>query len=82
MARLGATRLLKTCLEAGSDYFNMMVQEDALLDNLIEYAMVKPNTQIFSAKPDKKEMQISVTLFTYIVEGFLFWSKWFPGTKF
>jgi len=44
MARLGATRLLKTCLEAGSDYFNMMVQEDALLDNLIEYAMVKPNT--------------------------------------
>lgn len=82
MARLGAMRLLKICLEAGSQYFNFMVTEGDLLDKLVGYAKIKPNTNIFSAKPDKRETQVSVTLFTYIVEGFLFWNNWFPGTKF
>lgn len=82
MARLGALRLLKTCLEAGQEYFNFMIQESEFLDKLVEYVFIKPNTNIFSDKPDKREVQISVTLYTYIVEGFLFWGNWFPGTKF
>lgn len=82
MARLGALRLLKACLEAGNDFFNLMVAESDLLHSLVEYAKIKPSTNIFSSKPDKRESQISATFFTYIVEGFLFWSQWFPESKF
>lgn len=74
MARLGALRLLKSCLEAGNDLFNLMIAESPLLLSLVEYAKIKPNTNIFSSKPDKRETQISATFYTYIVEGFMFWS--------
>lgn len=59
-----------------------MVQEGDFLEKIGAYAKVKTNTNIFSSKPDKKEQQISLTLYTYIVEGFLVWSKWFPQSKF
>lgn len=78
MARLGAVRLLKNCLEAGQEYFNFMVQEGDFLDKLADYTKVKTSTNIFSNKPDKREQQISLTLYTYIVEGFLVWANWFP----
>lgn len=59
-----------------------MVQEGDFLDKLGDFAKVKTNTNIFSNKPDKREQQISLTLFTYVVEGFLIWAKWFPESKF
>lgn len=44
MSRLGAVRLLKTCLEAGNEYFNFMITEGDFLDKLGEYAKIKKNT--------------------------------------
>ncbi|EAR99002.1 hypothetical protein TTHERM_00849450 (macronuclear) [Tetrahymena thermophila SB210] len=82
IVRLGALRLVKSCIEAGNDFFNLILAENQLLRSFIDYAKIKPNTNIFSSKPDMREQQISVTFYTYIVEGFLFWSQWFPESKY
>lgn len=41
MARLGAVRLLKNCLEAGNEYFNWMITEGDFIDKLSEFARIK-----------------------------------------
>ena len=46
LVRLGATQVLKLCLEAGSEYFNEKVQEGTFLEELTKYAIDIPNTQI------------------------------------
>jgi len=73
--KLGATRLLKLCLEAGSEYFNEKVQEGTFLEELTKYA--NPNIQRSYNNVNEES-----TIYFYIVEGFLFWSTWFPRTKF
>ena len=77
--KLGAIKLLKLCLEAGSEYFNKRIQQGTFLDELMKYAIVDSKT---SYEDPTKEQRTSATMFLYILEGFKFWANWFPGTKF
>ena len=72
-ARLGAIKLLKLCLEAGSDAFNTIVQKGTFLDALMNYTITESNANKNNKNADG-ELQNFTTILASIREGFSFWS--------